>query len=79
MYEAFNALAPHLQVVVAVVILIVCGCWAVIKFTKPFIDNINKQPNLKATDAVVISAALADSHIINSLKESIDRANETNE
>lgn len=81
MSEQFSALAPHLQGVVGVLILVGSGTWAVIKFFKPFIDNIHKPApeTAKPVDAVVVSAALADSRAMHTLAESIDRNTETHE
>jgi formaldehyde-activating enzyme involved in methanogenesis len=73
--EQFTALAPHLQVIVGVLTVSGAGIWGVIKFFKPFIDNVHKTPlpSAKSTDAVVISAALADSKFMTALSDSIDK------
>ncbi len=80
MSEQFTALAPHLQIIVAVLTLVGTGIWGVVKFFKPFIDNVHKTlPSAKTTDAVVISAALADGKMMADLKHSVDKLCETQE
>jgi len=77
--EQYDALAPHLQTVVGLLILVGSGIWAVVKFFRPFIDNIHKTPTAKPLDAVVISASLADTKPIAELTHSIDRMCEAQE
>ena len=55
------------------VVITVGSLWGVIKFIKPFIDHLAPKQSEKTTDAVVISAALADSKNISELKISIEK------
>lgn len=79
MSTEFADLPNHMQVIVAGSVMIVGSAWGVIKFIKPFIDNLTPKNPGTATDAVVVSASLADSRIMGELKSSIDRLNETQE
>jgi hypothetical protein len=52
----------------------VASLWGVIKFIKPLIDHFTpKPPAASSTDAVVVSASLADSKAIARLGDSIDK------
>lgn len=78
--EDFGGLPDHIQIMVSGAVVLVASAWGVIKFIKPFIDHLTpKPPPAQSTDAVVISAALADSKHIAELKASIDKLNETQE
>lgn len=78
--EKFDGLPDHIQLIVVVSVVIIASAWGVIKFLKPFVDHLSsKSPTASTTDAVVISAALADSKIISDLRASIDRNTEVQE
>lgn len=68
-----GGLPDHMQLMVVGTVTIVASVWGVIKFIKPFIDHLTPKPTEKTTDAVVISAALADSKTIAELNHSIER------
>ena len=75
----FGGLPDHIQLMVVGTVIVVASSWGVIKFIKPFIDHLTPKTTTTATDAVVVSAALADSRIMADLKVSVDRLNETQE
>lgn len=78
--EKFDGLPDHMQLIVVVSVVIIASAWGVIKFIKPFVDHLaSKNPTASSTDAVVISAALADGRNISELRASIDKLNETQE
>lgn len=79
MSAEFGDLPSHMKVIVTGTVVIVGSAWGLIKFIKPFIDNITPKPTTTATDAVVISAALADGKVISELRASLDRNTEVNE
>ena len=81
MSTEFGDLPNHMQVIVAGSVMVIGSAWGVIKFLKPFIDNLSPKTPAPgtATDTVVVSASLADSRIMGELKSSIDRLNETQE
>lgn len=79
MAEQYAALAPHLQIIVGAMILAGSGIWGVIKFFRPFIDSIHKPSTVQPTDAVMISASLADGKMMGELKDSIERLAEAQE
>ena len=69
----FGGLSDHQQIIVTGIIIIVGSLWGVLKFLKPFIDQLTPKNSDKTSDAVVISAALADTKSIADLRNSIDR------
>ena len=69
----FGGLPDHIQIMVVGTVITVGSVWGVIKFIKPFIDHLTPKQSEKTTDAVVISAALADSKNIADLKNSIEK------
>lgn len=72
--QDIGGLPDHMQVMVVGAVIVVSSVWGVIKFIKPFIDHLApKSQTSQSTDAVVISAALADSKPVRELTESIDR------
>lgn len=76
----FGSLPAHMQVMVTGTVVLVASTWGVIKFIKPFIDNIApKNSNTAHTDAVVISADISDSRPILLLKHSIEELKDTQE
>lgn len=73
-------LPGHIQLAVVGSVVVISSVWGVLKFLRPFIDNLNpKNEASKTTDAVIISAALADSKLMSDLKHSIDRLCESQE
>lgn len=63
-----------MQVMVAGSVVLIGSAWGVIKFIKPFIDHLTPKPKAsETTDAVVISAALADSKSIRDLTVAIEQ------
>lgn len=69
----FGGLPDHIQIMVVGIVITVGSLWGVIKFIKPFIDHLAPKQTEKTTDAVVISAAFADTKNISELRNSIDR------
>lgn len=61
--------------------MVIASAWGVIKFIKPLIDHFTPKtpPPAASTDAVVISAALADSKSIHELTQKIDKLCEVQE
>lgn len=75
-----GGLPEHMKLMVVGTVIVVSSVWGVIKFLKPFIDNLApKSQTPKETDAVVISAALADGKIMSNLTHSVDRLAEATE
>lgn len=79
MDKDFAGLPDHMQVIVAGTVMIVASTWGVIKFIKPFIDQLTPKPTTRTTDAVVLSADIADGKALSMLRHSVDRLNETQE
>lgn len=70
----FGGLPDHIQIMVAGSVMIIGSAWGVIKFIKPFIDHLTPKPKAtESTDAVVISAALADGKSIRDLTHAIEQ------
>lgn len=68
-----GGLPDHMQLMVVGTVITVSSIWGVVKFLKPLIDNLTPKETAKTTDAVVISAALADGKPIRELTESVDK------
>lgn len=75
-----------MQMMVVGTVIVVASSWGVIKFIKPFVDQLVPKPQAlpQNTNTVVLPAAFVDSkamsdlqHSIDRLCESQDRANET--
>lgn len=76
----FGGLPDHMQVMVAGSVMVIASTWGVIKFIKPFIDHLTPKPKAtETTDAVVISAALADGKTMRELTHAIEELCEKQE
>ena len=69
-----------MKLMVVGTVVVISSVWGVVKFLKPFIDSMApKGGTPTTTDAVVISAALADGKLMSDLRHSIDRLSESQE
>lgn len=79
--QDIGGLPDHMQLMVVGSVIVISSVWGVVKFIKPFIDNL--APKAKAqgqsTDAVIISAALADGKLMAELTRSVDMLRESQE
>lgn len=75
-----GALPDHMQLMVVGSVVVISSVWGVVKFLRPFIDNLApKNQTPKTTDAVVISAALADGKLMHDLTGAVNRLCEAEE
>lgn len=73
--EDIGGLPDHIQVVVVGVAVLLSTIWGVVKFINPYFDHLTKKPLASETDAVVVSAAFADSKTMSLLSVNIERMN----
>lgn len=75
-----GALPDHMQLMVVGSVVVISSIWGVVKFLRPFIDNLTpKNHSGHTTDAVVISAALADGRLMHDLTAAVNRLCEAEE
>jgi hypothetical protein len=74
-----GALPDHMQLMVVGSVVVISSVWGVVKFLRPFIDNLSSKPSQHTTDAVVISAALADGRLMHDLTSAVNRLCEAEE
>lgn len=75
-----GGLPEHMQLAVVGSVVVISSVWGVVKFLRPFIDNLTPRRQTGATtDTVVISAALADGKLMSDLTHSVDRLCEAQE
>jgi len=70
-----------MQIMVVGAVITISSVWGVAKFIKPFIDHLTPKakPQGQSTDAVIISATLADGKLMSDLTRSVDRLSEAQE
>lgn len=72
-----GGLPEHMQLAVVGSVVVISSVWGVVKFLRPFIDNLSpKNQTPKETDTVVISAMFADRQTIKDFTESVDQLRE---